>query len=76
MKSKALRISVAVIGVALLIWGSIHFATDIREHFHSFGGDTSAFGFSLKIRLHWLLVGIVGALLCVWSLFVKSKRKI
>jgi hypothetical protein len=74
MKSKALRIALGIIGVALLVWGAIHVIADVRENFHPFGSGTSG-GFSLMIRLHWFAVGIAGALLCAWSLLVKSKKQ-
>jgi len=74
MNSRVLRIVLAVGGAVLLALGLFHTAADIVGSFHSAGSSTSAQAFTLMIRVHWLVVALAGASLCVLSFFIGKKK--
>jgi hypothetical protein len=75
MRSRALRIVLAVVGVALLSLGLSHTAADILGSFHASGSSALAEAITLMFRVHWLAAALAGAFLCVLS-FILIKRKV
>ena len=69
MKPEALKIVLIVVGVILLAVGLLNTVPDILRFIRSNTASST-----LMIRGHWILTVICGAILCIISLFVRSKQ--
>ena len=69
MKLETLKIVLIVVGVILLVVGLLNTVPDILRFIRS-----NAASSTLMIRGYWILMVICGAILCIVSLFVRSKQ--
>lgn len=69
MKIEALKIVLMVVGVILLSIGLLNIISDVLHFIRSNTASST-----LMIRTHWILMAVCGALLCIVSLFVRSKQ--
>jgi hypothetical protein len=69
MTTEALKIVLIVVGVILLAVGLLNIVPDILRFIRSNTASST-----LMIRTHWILMVVCGALLCIVSLFVRSKQ--
>jgi len=67
MRTTILRVSLGVVGAALLVLGALQVAADVRDYLHTFGSLGSG-GFSLIVRLHWVAISMVGTAALALSL--------
>jgi uncharacterized membrane protein YidH (DUF202 family) len=69
MKTETIKIVLIVVGVILLALGLLNTAPDIFRFIRSNTASST-----LMIGTHWILMVVCGALLCIVSLFVRSKQ--